>query len=345
MEPILVAFGASENVLPYARDYLGILLFGSFFGCVAVFNPIMRSEGYPMKAMVTMLISTGVNLALSPTFIFVFHMGIKGAALATFFGQIATATWVFLFLIKKERVVRLCWKHYRLNFPNLWRITQLGLSTFLMQFIQSMLSMVMNKSLGFYGGDIAISSWGITTSIMNLISQPVFGLNQGAQPIVGYNIGAKNYGRVKSALAWALAMASCFSILGWTLTRLLPNQLFAFFNDDPELIRVGSHMIIVFMMFLFVTGFQQAGAAYYQFVGKPTAAVLLTLLRQGFILIPCLLILPRFFQLEGIRYSGPIADLGSALITGVCVLAEIRRLNRLELQERSLREIAAAQQS
>jgi len=334
LDPILLAFGASEAILPYARDYLNILLFGSLFGSFSTMNPLMRTEGYPLRAMMTMLISTGVNLCLSPTFIFVFDLGIRGAAFATLCAQFSTAAWNFIFLVNKKRVVGLRWKYYRLDFRSIIRVVQLGLPTFLMQLVQSLLSFVMNKSLGLYGGDIAISSWGITNSIMNLISQPIFGLNQGSQPIIGFNIGAKNYGRVKKTMAFSLATAFCFSFLGWLATRLFPNQLFAFFNDDAELIRVGSHMITVYMMFLLVVGFQQAGAAYFQYAGKPAYAVLLTLSRQGFLLIPSLLILPRFFQMEGLLYAGPIADIGSALATGVCILFEVRRLNRLEREKR-----------
>jgi Na+-driven multidrug efflux pump len=169
---------------------------------------------------------------------------------------------------------------------------------------------------------------------MNLISQPIFGLNQGSQPIIGFNIGAKNYGRVKKTMAFSLATAFCFSFLGWLATRLFPNRLFAFFNDDAELIRVGSHMITVYMMCLLVVGFQQAGAAYFQYAGKPAYAVLLTLSRQGFLLIPSLLILPRFFQMEGLLYAGPIADIGSALATGIGIFFEVRRLSRLEREKR-----------
>ena len=327
--PLLIAFGASDAILPYAKDYLAISLYGMLFGCLTTMNPMMRIEGYPGRAMITMLLSTAVNLVCSPTFIFVFHMGIKGAALATLIAQAATGLWMFLFLTGKNRTIGLKRQYIRLRASCLLQIMQLGLPTFLMSLTQSMLSVTMNKSLGIYGGDISISAWGITNSISNLVQQPVFGLNQGVQPIIGYNIGAKKYARVKQALLYSLALATVFSSLGWLVTRLFPEPIFAFFNKDPELIAVGARMLIVFRMFICVVGMQQAGAAYFQYSGRTKTSVFLTLSRQVLILIPCLLILPRFFQFDGILYAGPVSDLVSSSITAAFLLTEIRRLGRL----------------
>jgi putative MATE family efflux protein len=337
LDQILVVFGASEAILPYAHEYMRIMLVSMIFGSFGTMNPIMRIEGYPVKAMITLLLSTAVNLVFSPTFIFVFHLGVRGAALATLCAQFATSIWMFVFLTSKKRVVRLRWKYCKPKPSNLWEVARLGIPNFLMQFAQSMLSAVMNTSLGMYGGDIAISSWGIITSIMNLIAQPIFGMNQGAQPIVGYNIGAKNYKRVRQAMTCSLTAAMFFSFFGWGLTRIFPVQLFTFFNDDPELIAVGTHMISVFMSCLFIVGFQQAGASYFQNAGKPKISTVLTLSRQVLILMPCVLILSRFFGMEGILISGPIADIASALITGVFIVLEARKLGILEREESVLR--------
>jgi putative MATE family efflux protein len=330
LDPILVAFGASDAILPYARQYMRIMLLAMIFGSFATMNSIMRIEGYPIRAMISMLLGTAVNLLFSPLLIFVFHMGIRGAAIGTLCAQFATSIWIFTFLVSKKRVVRLRWKYSKLKLENLTEVARLGLPNFLMQFAQSMLSAVMNTSLGMYGGDIAISSWGIITSIMNLISQPIFGLNQGAQPIIGYNIGAGNYKRVRQSMACVLTGAMFFSFLGWGLTRLFPAQLFAFFNKDPELIAMGTHMISVFMSFLFIVGFQQAGASYFQNAGNPRISVLLTLSRQALILAPCVLILSHFYKLDGILISGPIADVSSAMLTGIFIMLEVKKLRNLE---------------
>ena len=329
MEPLLMAFGASEATLSLAKDYMSITLIGASYGCISTMNPIVRIEGFPKLSMVTMLVMTCLNLILSPLFIFVFHMGIKGAALGAVTAQFGSAAWIFHFLINKKRTVRLRWKYFRLRVSTILTILKLGLPTFLMQVTQSLLSVVMNRGLLMYGGDIAISAFGITNNINNLISQPVFGMNQGAQPIIGYNFGAKKYDRVRQCLVFSLIGATIFSVLGWLLTRFFAEPIFAFFNNDPELIAVGSRMLIVFRMLIFAVGFQQAGAAYFQFSGKPLTSVFLTLSRQVLFLIPCIIILPRFFQLNGILYSGPISDFISTMLTAVFIILEFKRLKGL----------------
>ena len=339
VDPILKAFGASEAILPLARDYLSITLAGSIIGTFGSLNPMLRIEGYPRRAMMTMLFSTLINLICSPTFIFVFHWGIRGAALGTVCAQLGTSGWIFLFLIRKERTIGLKWKYVRLRFKYLSYVIQLGLPNFLMSISQSLLSVTLNRSLLAYGGDIAMSAWGITNNIDTLISQPVFGFNQGAQPIIGYNIGAKNYTRVKQALYCSLGTAMFFSTIGWLLTRIFPAQIFAFFNNDPDLIAVGARMMIIFRAFLFVVGFQQMGAAYFQFSGKPKISIMLTLSRQVLILMPCILIMSKLFGFDGILFSGPIADFASMVLTAFFVVREIKRLNRLQ-HERELELLA-----
>ncbi|MDR0469855.1 MAG: MATE family efflux transporter [Peptococcaceae bacterium] len=329
MNPLLEVFGASEMVMPYAKDYLTISLAGMVFSTFGTMNPMLRIEGYPQQAMGTMLLMTLMNFALTPLFIFVFDMGIKGAAYGSLFAQIAMSVWILLFLTQKKRTVRLEWKYCRIKFKTLLFVMELGLPTFLMQFTQSLLSVVMNTSLGTYGGDIAISAWGVTNNINSVIAQPVFGLNQGVQPIVGYNFGAKNYMRVKQTLIYSLGGATVFSFVGWAVILLFARPIFAFFNSDPELIAVGSRMLVIFRACIFVVGFQQAGAAYFQFIGKPITSIFLTVSRQVLILIPCLLILPQIFQFDGILYSGPVSDIASTILTAVYIMFEMQRMNRL----------------
>jgi len=333
MKPLLIAFGASEAILPYAIPYLNITLYGMVLGGLTAMNPMMRIEGYPGRAMITMLLSTAVNLMLTPLLIFVYDMGIVGAALGTFGAQTASGIWIMWFLLSKNRTIGLKMRYIGVRIKDLVYVMTLGMPNFLMQLTQSLLSITMNNTLRIYGGDIAISSWGITNSINNLVQQPVFGMNQGAQPIIGYNIGAKKHARVKQALLYSLAAATVFSSLGWLITRLFPAQIFAFFNDDPELIAVGTQMLIIFRMFIFVVGLQQAGASYFQYSGRPKTSAVLTLSRQVLILIPCLLILPRFYQFNGILYAGPVSDLISTAITLGFIIVEIKRLNKLIHEE------------
>ena len=333
LDPLLAAFGASETILPYSHDYMRVMLLGMVFSNFVSMNPMLRIEGFPMRAMATQLISTAINLVLSPTFIFVFDLGIQGAALSSVVAQLATAVWIFLFLINKKRTIGLKREYFKFDLKIISNVLPLGLPGFLMQLAQSMLSITMNKNLGTYGGDTAISAWGIMTSITTLISQPVFGMNQGAQPIIGYNMGAKKYKRVRQTIAWTLGIATAFSVLAWALTRLFPVPMFAFFNKDPELIELGTGMMKIFMACLFLVGFQQSGAAYFQSAGKPRISIVLTLSRQVLILIPSVWILSYFFQLQGLLVSGIISDIASALITGIFILREAGNLKKLETLE------------
>jgi Na+-driven multidrug efflux pump len=187
----------------------------------------------------------------------------------------------------------------------------------------------MNTTLGTYGGDTAISAWGITNNVSGLVGQPVLGLNQGVQPIIGYNKGAKNYIRMKQTLYYTLLAATVISLFGWLLTRVFPSQILGFFTNDPELIDVGRRMLIVFRMMIIVMGAQQAGASYFQYVGKPKTSIFLTLSRQVIILMPCVIILSKLFGMNGILYSGPISDFASAAVAAFFIVAEIKRLNGL----------------
>ncbi|MCL1848583.1 MAG: MATE family efflux transporter [Clostridiales bacterium] len=341
MEPLLVAFGASEAILPLAKQYLNITLFGMLIGNFTSLNPMMRIEGYPSRAMITMLLSTTMNVIFTPTFLFVFHLGIRGAAFGTLCGQLASSIWMLSFLTNKDRAVGLKWRHMRVRIDRMLYIMQLGLPNFLMSVTNSMLSVTMNRTLGAYGGDISISAWGVSNSINNLINQPIFGMNQGVQPIVGYNIGAKKYDRVKEALLCSLGIATAFATLGWLVTRFFPAQILSFFNGDPELVAIGTQILIVFRMFVCIVGVQQSGSAYFQYIGKPITSTLLTLSRQVLILIPCVLILPQYFGFNGILYSGPVSDFLSTALTGGFLLHEIRGLNRM-IKEQKMIEGAGA---
>ncbi|MCL1848582.1 MAG: MATE family efflux transporter [Clostridiales bacterium] len=331
-EGLLRSFGASEAIMPYARDYFLVYLCGMIFSLGAM-NPILRIEGFPKQAMLTMLLMSGLNFIFTPLFLFVFNLGIKGAALGTLCSQFGSSLWILLFMVNKKRVLRLEWKYLRIKMNIISFVLQLGLPSFIMQITQSLLSVVMNRSLGTYGGDIAISAWGITNNINSVVSQPIFGLNQAIQPIVGYNIGAGLYQRVKQTLIYALSVATVFSLVSWLVILLFPEPIIAFFNTDPTLVALGSRMLVVFRMLIFIVGIQQVGATYFQYTGKPNISIFLSLSRQVLILMPCVLILPRFFQFNGILYSGPVSDLLSSALTGGFLWFEVKRLNRLMREE------------
>jgi Na+-driven multidrug efflux pump len=209
------------------------------------------------------------------------------------------------------------------------KIIALGSAPFAMQLASSLLHAIMNRSLYIYGGDIAVSGMGVVMSVMTLIIMPVIGINQGVQPIIGYNYGAQKYDRVKEALKLGIIAATVVVCIGFAFSRLFPEQLISLFNrEDDELIAFGSYAISVFMIFLPIVGFQISASGYFQAVGKPKQAMFLSLSRQVLILIPALLILPRFFQLKGVLMAGPLADLISSIITGIWLFMELNYLNQ-----------------
>ncbi len=330
MEPILRLFGASDTVLPYATDYLEILILGTVFGLTSFgMNNFLRAEGNPNKAMVTMLIGSFCNLILTPIFVGVFGWGMKGAAIATVISQAVSATWIVTHFALGKGELKIRKKNFRLRPRLIGLIMFMGLSPFTMQFAQSLLGAVMNNSLKYYGGDLAISGMGIVITLTSLIIMPIIGVNGGAQPIIGYNFGAKRYDRVKQVLKYSLLAATAIATFGFIMTRMYPSQLIALFNSqDAELIAFGSRALLVYLVVLPIVGLQMVGSGYFQAVGKPIHAMLLSLSRQVLVFIPALIILPRFYGLDGVLFAGPAADVISTLITGTWLIVEVRNLNR-----------------
>ncbi len=328
LDPLLKLMGASNQILPYARDYLQIILIGGVFQSLGMgMNNFIRSEGNPRIAMYTMLIGAVINTVLDPVFIFVFDMGMKGAAIATIFAQFVSAVWVVLYFLRGKSLLKLHLKNMILKPGVIAGILALGIAPFAMQLAASVQNFILNASLANYGGDIAISGMGIVNSIVTLMIMPIFGINQGVQPIIGFNYGARKFDRVKEAYKLAVIFATVIVIIGWILTRVCPEQLVYLFNKtDKELINFSTMALRRFMMFLPFIGFQIVSSNYFQAVGKPTHSALLGLSRQVLILIPALLILPGFFGLVGVISAGPLADVVSTVITGIFIFVEMRKL-------------------
>ena len=328
LDPILKTLGASRDVLPYAREYISIILWAGIFQSIGFgMNHFIRSEGNPKIAMFTMLIGAITNTILDPIFIFVFDWGMAGAAIATGIAQAISAAWVLYYFISGRSSLRLRVENLKLKFDTFMEIISLGSSHFAMQLANSLLNVVMNTTLITYGGDIAVSGMGVVMSLNTLILMPIFGINQGAQPLIGYNYGAEKYDRVKETLKLAILGATFISVLGYIGTRLFPAQIVAFFNsEDAELIDFGTRALITFMGALPIIGFQIVSASYFQASGKPKHAAALSLSRQVLVLIPALLILPRFFGLQGALLAGPTADIISSIITGCFIIKEMKDL-------------------
>lgn len=338
LDPVMHLLGASVSVLPYAKEYMSIILWGAVFQAVGFgMNNFIRAEGNPRIAMLTMLIGAVLNTILDPLFIFAFGWGIRGAALATILSQAVSAAWVLQYFLGGRSLLKIRRKNLQLKVATVGKILAIGSAPFAMQLAASVVTTILNNSLSIYGGDLAISAMGIVNSIAMLILMPIFGINQGAQPIIGYNYGAQKFDRVKHTVILAMAVATCIVCMGFILVMLIPQQLIAFFNrEDLELIRLGAHALQVFLILLPIIGFQIVGANYFQAVGKPKHAMFLSLSRQVIVLIPAVLILPRFFQFDGILMAGPVSDLVSSILTGIFVYKEFNSLDKKQRQRYEL---------
>lgn len=342
LDPLIRILGASEAVLPYSRDYLSIILWGSVFQSVGFgMNHMIRAQGSPKVAMATMLIGAITNTVLDPVFIFGFGWGIKGAALATVISQIVSCTWVLSYFLRGKSHLRLdLGKARRIEFQVVLQIMSIGFAPFAMQLAASVLNLILNQSLAHYGGDLAISAMGVVSSINTIFLMPIFGINQGVQPIIGFNYGAKKYERVKEALRLAILGATTLVTLGFISTRLFPTQFISLFSrNDPELMAFGLKAMKIVMIMFPVVGFQIVGANYFQAVGKPKKAAVLSLSRQVLLLIPALLILPRFFGLNGVFYALPVSDAGSTILTGILLWRELSHLGKDAICDRVFAEV------
>ncbi len=276
-----------------------------------------------------MLISVVLNVILAPTFIFGFHWGMKGAALATVLSQAVSAAWVLAYFLSGTSVLRFHARNFRLDWSICAGICMIGSPPFAMQLAACALQSILNQQLYVYGGDRAIAMMGILYALFMLIGMPIFGINQGAQPIIGYNYGALRFDRVKKTLETAVLAASTLTVLGFSVMMLFPAQVVRIFDPrDTALIAMGTHTIRIAVAMLPLVGFQMVSASYFQAVGKPKEALLLLLSRQLLILIPAVLLLPLWFGLDGVWAALPTADLLSSALTGACLTLELRHLGR-----------------
>lgn len=328
LDQILILFNASDTVLTYSRQYLGIILFGVTFQIVSFgVNRFIGAEGNAMMAMVTMLIGAITNIILDALFIIGFGMGIQGAALATIIAQGVSAIWALSYFLRGKSVVRFHLKNFKLDPHVVGKIFAIGSAPFAMQLASSCIVLLYNWSLKHYGGDLAISAFGIINSIAMLFFMPVFGINQGCQPIIGYNYGAKQYDRVKKTLLMGSLAATVLVVLGFTVAQLAPDHLIAMFNaKDAELIGIGSKGMKIFSSMFPLIGFQVICSNYFQAVGKPMKAMLLSLTRQVIFLIPLILLLPLHFGLAGVWLAAPVSDLLSSVVTSIFITKEMRIL-------------------
>lgn len=329
LKPLMTLFGASPTILPYAMEYMRVILFGAIFQVVSMgMNNFIRADGNPKLAMYTMFLGAGTNIVLDPIFIYGFGMGMAGAALATILSQMLSFIWVTSYFLGNKSRHKLYVKNMKLKSKIVLRITSLGLPGFSLQVANSILNAVLNKNLLFYGGDLAVSGMGIINSLQTIFLMPIIGLNQGTQPIISFNYGARKYDRVKTAAKLAITAATVTVIAGYTIIRLFPVQLISMFNREPELLEFGKTSLLSWFLCMPVVGFQIIGANFFQAVGKSRRAMFLTLTRQLIFLIPAIIIFPKFWGIEGLFYAAPFADFISFLITAAFFFYGIRTLEK-----------------
>lgn len=333
LDPILILLGAEPAVLPYARDFTKVIVLGSVFMYVGFgLNNIVRAEGNPKMAMSTTLISAGLNIMLNPLFIFTLNLGISGSALATVVSQGVSAVWIFSYFLRGKSRLKLRKGNFVLDKKIVFSIFKIGMSPFLMQIASSMTTVLFNFTLLRYSGELAVASIGIINRMGMLMLMPIFGLSQGLQPIIGYNYGARNYSRVIKALKMAIYAATLFSTLGFVVIQIFDKEIIMLFNDNPELVLLGSEAMRINLCMLPVIGFQIIGANYFQAVGKAGYAIVLSMSRQLILLIPLLLLLPMILGLNGVWLASPISDFSAALLTGLFLFWELRKLGQMQLK-------------
>ncbi|MDR2627327.1 MAG: MATE family efflux transporter [Dysgonamonadaceae bacterium] len=318
MHPILYAFGGSEETIPYAEKFLRITIPGSILSTLSFgFNNMMRASGYPKKAMYTMIIGAAANVTLAPVFIFCFRWGIEGAAAATLISMGISTLWVMRHFTGTHSFLRLKKQYIRLDKTVVWSIISIGMSPFLMQIAAGMVNVIINTSLKKYGGDLAVGAYGINCSMGLLLIMFIVGLNQGAQPIVGYNYGAKKYDRVLETTKKAIIAASIVAGIGALCAIFIPRLIIRMFTFDEELIDIASHGLRLMLCAYFVVGFQAVATSFFQCIGMAGKSIFLTLTRQCLLLVPCLLILPPACGLDGVWLAQPLSDVLSAVLTAI----------------------------
>lgn len=327
LDDILLLFGASNETLPYARDFMQIILCGNvithiFFGL----NSVMRASGYPLKAMISILLTVVCNVIIAPLFIFHFQWGISGAAWATVISQTIGMIWVLAHFVSKESYIHFQPAGFHLRGRIIRDIFAIGLSPFLIHACACFVAMLVNWQLKSYGGDMAIAAFGITNSILSLMVMIILGLTQGMQPIAGFNYGARQMDRVIKTLKLTVFWATGICVVGFMAIMIAPDYIARAFTKDKELIDLTAVSMRICAAFLPVIGFQVVTSNFFQSIGKAGVAIFLSLSRQIIFLIPFLLILPLFFQLNGVWMATPAADLFATGITACILVLSYKKL-------------------
>ena len=325
--PILFLFGASEQSWYYADQYLRIYLLGTAFSMITTgMNGFINAQGFPKTGMLTTVIGAVINAILDPIFIFGFHMGVRGAAVATVISQGISAAWVLRFLTGKQAVIPLRRRSLAVKLPRLKQIIALGFPGFVMQGTNSLVQIVCNNQLQTYGGDLYVGIMTVLNSVREMVSLPISGLTHGAQPILGFNYGAKRNDRVKEAIRFTAILGTAYLMAAWIAVMLIPRTLIGIFSEDAETITQGARMLgIYFFGFVFMA-FQFSGQTTFQALGKAKHAIFFSLLRKVIIVVPLTLLLPGLgFGVEGVFLAEPISNLIGGLAAFITMWITVYR--------------------
>ncbi len=334
LDPILLFFGASETTLPYAKDFMRIILLGNIITHLYMgLNAILRSMGHPEKAMIATITTVVINLILNPLFIFGFKWGIQGSALATVLSQAVMLIWQLKFLSNKDNFIHFKKQFFKLQAKVVKSSLAIGLSPFLMNAAASLVVIIINQGLIRTGGDLAVGAYGIVNRIAFLFVMIVMGFNQGMQPIAGYNFGANLFHRVDEVLRKTVIRATIVTTFGFIIGELFPHAVASIFTNDEELISIAANgMRIVFITFPII-GFQMVTANFFQSIGMSGKAIFMSLSRQLLFLIPSLLIFPYFWGINGIWISMPVSDTISSVLAGILLFRQFKTFKQKQLEK------------
>jgi putative MATE family efflux protein len=337
LEKILVFIDTSENTKIYAKEYLSIISLG-FPGAIMSFtlNAAIRADGNPGKAMATQLIGAITNIILDPIFIFVFKMGVAGAALATIISQYISAIWTIYYFISELSGIKLYLKNIRVDFAKTKLAVSIGTAPFMLQIGAGAVNYILNNRMKFYGADTGVVGIAVVQKVLMFISMPIFGINQGLQPILGYNYGAKLYNRVREALFKGIVAGVTICTFSFLSIQFFAKYIIHIFNSAPELIDIASRGLRIKTILLPLAGMQIIASIYFQAVGKPKISIFMSMARQIIVLIPCVIILSSKFGVDGVWFSTPAADFISTTITFLLLRRELNNLKKLETLENRL---------
>ena len=332
--PILNLFGASENTLFYAKEYIGIILLGCTFNILSfALNSTVRADGNPKMSSITMVIGCGANIILDYLFIFVLNLGVKGAALATIISQAITFFIILYYYTAGNSNLKLKIENFKLKKHLVTMTFAIGIAPFATQIANSLVQVIANNALKTYGSDLAIGAMTVISSLNIIFMMPIFGINQGCQPIIGFNYGAKKYERAKEAFKYATIAACVICIIGFISIQCFPTQIISLFNNDPELTTLAIKGIRIYLLMMPVVGINIVATSYYQSIGKAKISMFVSLLRQVILLIPFTIILPKFIGLDGVWAAGACADSLSVIITLVLLKKEFKQLDKMQLEK------------